>query len=319
MADEWFYGRDGKNTGPVGFDQLVELATSGELQPADLVWREGMADWVPAHRIDGLNFSAPSAASVRKASSWLDSALRHLGKRPDEAIATWLMKPKPGSRLALSMMGMAVMLAIAAFFALAAFVFGPLILVTFLFLWLAGIGLLMLLACVVDIPKRKQQLIGRWEAVEGDAPSIQFTTDGNVVRSDGVSGQYNYSVLKEALTVSIDHASPVELRVTSISAHELHVSDGSTTSYYKKGKTLTDVEQEKQMEAAKAKMLAIGKTAAVVAGATAMAGLAVLGAAAEGMAKNAAHDANVRKRPCPSCGNLVPVDKSLCLNCGQMI
>ncbi len=318
MADEWFYGRDGQNTGPVGFDQLVELARSGELQPADLVWQEGMADWILARRVDGLNFPAPFAASVRSA-SWLDSALRHLGKQPDEAIATWLMKPKPGSRLALSIISMAAMLAIAAFFALSAFVFAPLILVTFLFLWLAGIGLLMSLVSAVDIPKRKQQLIGRWEAVEGDAPAIQFTTDGNVVRSDGVSGQYNYSVLKEALTVSIDHALPVELRVTSISAHELHVSDGSTTSYYKKGKTLTDVEQEKQMEAAKAKMLAIGKTAAVVAGATAMAGLAVLGAAAEGMAKNAAHDAQVRKRPCPSCGTLVPVDKSLCINCGQMI
>ncbi len=123
MATEWYYGRDGQHSGPVGFDRLVELARSEQLLPADLVWQEGMADWIPAHRVDGLIFPASSAASERNASSWLDSVLRHLGKRPDETIVGWLMKSKPGSRLAVSIIGTAAMLAIAAFFALAAFVF----------------------------------------------------------------------------------------------------------------------------------------------------------------------------------------------------
>jgi antitoxin component YwqK of YwqJK toxin-antitoxin module len=40
--------------GPVSGQQLKELAATGQLAPADLVWKEGMAQWLPASRINGL-------------------------------------------------------------------------------------------------------------------------------------------------------------------------------------------------------------------------------------------------------------------------
>ncbi len=41
----WFYVRDGKQTGPIGVESLRRMIGSGEIKPSDLVWREGMADW----------------------------------------------------------------------------------------------------------------------------------------------------------------------------------------------------------------------------------------------------------------------------------
>lgn len=54
MANEWHYSKNGKRFGPVSGQQLKELAAKGELGPADLVWKEGMPQWVPASKIKGL-------------------------------------------------------------------------------------------------------------------------------------------------------------------------------------------------------------------------------------------------------------------------
>ena len=51
---QWFYGRDGGQQGPVSGEELRRLAQSGGLRPTDLVWREGMAQWTPAHQVPGL-------------------------------------------------------------------------------------------------------------------------------------------------------------------------------------------------------------------------------------------------------------------------
>ena len=54
MATLWYYGRAGKRLGPVSSAQLKDIAASGNLGPADLVWKDGMTDWVAANRIKGL-------------------------------------------------------------------------------------------------------------------------------------------------------------------------------------------------------------------------------------------------------------------------
>ena len=54
MGNDWFYIRDGQQTGPVPFEELTAMAGRGEIAAHDLVWCEGMADWQPAHSIDGL-------------------------------------------------------------------------------------------------------------------------------------------------------------------------------------------------------------------------------------------------------------------------
>jgi hypothetical protein len=63
MASSWFYTRGGKKEGPVSSKELKNLADSGQLQPTDYVWKEGMTLWTPATRIKGLFPSLPSAAA----------------------------------------------------------------------------------------------------------------------------------------------------------------------------------------------------------------------------------------------------------------
>ena len=55
MTDaQWFYGRDGAQHGPITDADLHRLAQTGELRPADLVWRDGMPQWQPAQEVPGL-------------------------------------------------------------------------------------------------------------------------------------------------------------------------------------------------------------------------------------------------------------------------
>ena len=49
MAD-WFYSKSGKQLGPVSETVLFQLAASGQVLPDDLVWKEGMAQWMKASR-----------------------------------------------------------------------------------------------------------------------------------------------------------------------------------------------------------------------------------------------------------------------------
>ncbi|MBK1854154.1 DUF4339 domain-containing protein [Verrucomicrobiaceae bacterium 5K15] len=44
---EWFYGKDNTQHGPVSDLEIRTLISSGEVQPETIIWREGMADWLP--------------------------------------------------------------------------------------------------------------------------------------------------------------------------------------------------------------------------------------------------------------------------------
>jgi len=58
---EWYYSKDGEKQGPVTSKQLKELAASGQLQPTDSVWKEGMKEWAEAKAVKGL-FAADKPA-----------------------------------------------------------------------------------------------------------------------------------------------------------------------------------------------------------------------------------------------------------------
>lgn len=67
MATEtnWFYGRGGQQNGPVTAAQMKNLITRGQIAPADMVWREGMPNWIPARDAAELaHLSPPSAGSA---------------------------------------------------------------------------------------------------------------------------------------------------------------------------------------------------------------------------------------------------------------
>lgn len=53
-STEWFYTRGSRRFGPVSATELKQLADLGELAAEELVWREGMEQWVPARRVKGL-------------------------------------------------------------------------------------------------------------------------------------------------------------------------------------------------------------------------------------------------------------------------
>lgn len=55
----YFSGPGGEKCGPVTAPQLRQLAREGKITSETLLWKEGLADWVPASRIKGLEATAP--------------------------------------------------------------------------------------------------------------------------------------------------------------------------------------------------------------------------------------------------------------------
>ena len=51
---EWFYAKNDQPCGPVSPVELKKFAEQGELHQEDLVWRDGMGEWMPAGKIKGL-------------------------------------------------------------------------------------------------------------------------------------------------------------------------------------------------------------------------------------------------------------------------
>lgn len=54
MTERWYYARDGRRQGPVPRERLIDLVRDRWLSPDDLVWKEGMPEWVPARSFDWL-------------------------------------------------------------------------------------------------------------------------------------------------------------------------------------------------------------------------------------------------------------------------
>ena len=68
---EWFVTHDGKQFGPVSMEDLKFEAERGELNPRlDMVWKNGMEDWIPAGEVEGLfkrNDEAKAAEEAKQA------------------------------------------------------------------------------------------------------------------------------------------------------------------------------------------------------------------------------------------------------------
>ena len=66
MAEEWYVGSNGQQSGPFTLQQLRQMAASGQLSKNDLIWKEGLANWIPCSSVKGL---FPSAADFSPTSS----------------------------------------------------------------------------------------------------------------------------------------------------------------------------------------------------------------------------------------------------------
>lgn len=61
-VDQWYYVKNSQQIGPVDQANLKSLMRSGTVAPTDLVWKEGMADWVPASSVIVVAPSAPPSS-----------------------------------------------------------------------------------------------------------------------------------------------------------------------------------------------------------------------------------------------------------------
>lgn len=63
---QWYYSKNGTQLGPVAQSELISKLASGEVSPSDLVWKDGMADWIPAAQVADLRpvTSAPAPVST---------------------------------------------------------------------------------------------------------------------------------------------------------------------------------------------------------------------------------------------------------------
>ncbi|NJK90534.1 MAG: DUF4190 domain-containing protein [Blastochloris sp.] len=69
----WFYARNSERIGPVDASVLRELFAAGQIRPDDLVWEEGMKDWVKAgDALPSLNQPPPEIPVATPNQAWPD-------------------------------------------------------------------------------------------------------------------------------------------------------------------------------------------------------------------------------------------------------
>ena len=54
MPDSWYVGKNGNRRGPFTSAQVRQMVATGELKPTDMLWKEGMANWIQASSVTEL-------------------------------------------------------------------------------------------------------------------------------------------------------------------------------------------------------------------------------------------------------------------------
>ena len=65
----WFYEEKGQQRGPVSEDELRRLISSGPLSSKNLVWKDGLGDWVPANTLPEFGAEQTAAPNTPSPSS----------------------------------------------------------------------------------------------------------------------------------------------------------------------------------------------------------------------------------------------------------
>jgi hypothetical protein len=84
MAEQWYYTANRQQMGPVSFEELQQLATRGLLKPSDLVWTDGMSEWVKASLQKGLFAEIEAAPPKAKRARSDDDEEPRRRRRRDE-------------------------------------------------------------------------------------------------------------------------------------------------------------------------------------------------------------------------------------------
>lgn len=73
---QWYYSKNGLQLGPVSESDIRSKVATGEIAPTDLVWRDGMSDWLPSSRVPEIQPASTLASPAP------------LGGNPDSPYAT---------------------------------------------------------------------------------------------------------------------------------------------------------------------------------------------------------------------------------------
>ena len=60
----WYYARNNQQLGPVTLDALRGMVASGEIGGTDLVWTQGMAQWLPARSVPEVSGAVPGGGGA---------------------------------------------------------------------------------------------------------------------------------------------------------------------------------------------------------------------------------------------------------------
>lgn len=87
----WHYVRNGEKFGPIPFSELELLFATDQLQPDELVWTEGMPNWIPARHVPQLAAGAKVAAAPASAAPSASHAAAESPRSAPMAVASLVL------------------------------------------------------------------------------------------------------------------------------------------------------------------------------------------------------------------------------------
>ena len=102
---EWFYAKHGKQEGPIELATLRAKYRSGEIAATDLVWKEGMPEWVAANTVPELTAEEQGGASSEAPSTTGGESQQQVTggqvlSQPASGAAVGMVPPTPGLAIA---------------------------------------------------------------------------------------------------------------------------------------------------------------------------------------------------------------------------
>ena len=93
---QWYYAQNDEQLGPVSAASLKEMAQGGKLGRDDLIWREGMERWAPAHKVRGLFLDEPPRSDEESDESSASQANKRAADNGEQKPA--FKSPEPSAK-----------------------------------------------------------------------------------------------------------------------------------------------------------------------------------------------------------------------------
>lgn len=96
---QWYYSKNGSQLGPISTDEIKSKLASGEIAATDLIWKEGMADWVPSGQVGELRTHVATAAAAPSLGTPVASATPVTPYTPPAAAPGQPIQPSAGGEI----------------------------------------------------------------------------------------------------------------------------------------------------------------------------------------------------------------------------